>query len=335
MKLKLNIILSFLFLLQIFPAIAQDVTFSQFYSNPVYLNPAFAGAAEVPRMAIQHRSQWHSFNNAFSTHSISFDTPLKKINSGFGLLFFDDALADNILNQLQVNMIYTVFIRLNETFRLNGGIQAGFRRNSLNADKLIFNDNLDSYFGNHGISAELQYLGDPNHSFLDFSTGVLVYNKQLFFGAAAHHLAEPNQSFFEGSEKTDKLYRRYTFHFGARLPVHFHGQYRKSFDVSPQLVYNYQGGFQQISYGALAAKSGFTLGAWFRQNIGLQYDAVILSAGFIQKRWQLAYSYDFDVSGIWGQTGGTSEICLSFLLKNIDNRPDLPFYNGYEQHFGN
>jgi hypothetical protein len=30
--------------------LAQDVHFSQFFSNPVYLNPAFAGANVCPRM---------------------------------------------------------------------------------------------------------------------------------------------------------------------------------------------------------------------------------------------------------------------------------------------
>ena len=35
-------------------ASAQDPEFTQFYSNPVYLNPAFAGAARRPRFVMNY-----------------------------------------------------------------------------------------------------------------------------------------------------------------------------------------------------------------------------------------------------------------------------------------
>ena len=58
-------------------AIGQDVSFSQFYTNPLYLNPAFSGAAEIPRAALQYRNQWQGFENAFSTYSAALDIPVK------------------------------------------------------------------------------------------------------------------------------------------------------------------------------------------------------------------------------------------------------------------
>ena len=199
---------------------------------------------------------------------------------------------------------------------------------------MIFADNLDANYGNHGVSGELQYLTDPNYSYLDFSTGILVYSKRLFCGIAAHHLAEPNQSYYSGQESDSKLYRKYTAHLGARLPVFLYGHHRKKFDVSPQLIIQKQGAFEQINYGLFATKYGLTAGAWFRQNYGLRYDALILLVGFVRKKWQLTYSYDMTVSGLWGDSGGTSEISLAFLLREIRNKTSMPFFEKYEEEFG-
>ncbi len=328
-----------LFLLLFFSAVfltrGQDVSFSQFYSNPLFLNPAFAGSAEIPRLALQYRNQWHSFNNAFNTYSAALDFPVKKMQGGLGLFVLNDAQAASSYRWFQVNAAYAVFIPLSEQWRLHGALQAGLHQHSLDVSQLIFPDNVDPNFGNHGVSAEMEYLSGNSFSFVDFSSGLLLYNPQFFGGIALHHLGEPRQSFSPGTEHSgDKLSRKYTFHAGARLPVYLYGHHEKKFDISPQLVMQKQGPFGQINYGLLATKRGLTTGAWFRQNLGLRYDAVILLAGFMKNNWQITYTYDMAVSGLWGETGGTSEISLVFLLEKPDKRRNLPFYRFQDYEFG-
>ncbi|MEY4865383.1 MAG: hypothetical protein RLZZ114_812, partial [Bacteroidota bacterium] len=41
-----------------FQAWAQDPHFSQFYANPIYLNPAFAGVAQCPTVHANYRNQY-------------------------------------------------------------------------------------------------------------------------------------------------------------------------------------------------------------------------------------------------------------------------------------
>jgi len=315
-------------------AFSQDISFSQFYANPLYLNPAFSGSVGVPRVALQYRNQWSGFNNAFTTYSAAFDMPVQKLQGGIGGYVLNDTQADGILNTLQFNLSYSVFIQLSENYRLHGALQAGFNQNSLNTSKLIFADNLDPYNGNHGSSAELATLTDPNYSFVDFSSGVLMYSKRLFYGIAVHHLTEPNQSFYSGNEDVAKLDRKYTAHFGARLPVYLYGHNRKKFDISPQLIVQSQGQFHQFNYGIFATKRGLTAGTWFRQNFGFRYDAVIFMVGFMKKSWQFNYSYDFTVSGLRADSGGTSEVSLTFLLNTSAKSKLLPFFNQYEEEFG-
>jgi len=315
-------------------ATAQDISFSQFYANPLYLNPAFSGSVGVPRVALQYRNQWSGFNNAFTTYSAAFDMPVKKLQGGIGGYVLNDTQADGILNTLQVNVSYSVFIQLSKNYRLHGALQAGYYQNSLNTSQLVFADNLDPNYGNHGTSAELATLTDPNYGFADFSSGVLMYSKQLFYGVAVHHLTEPNQSFYQGSGEVAKLDRKYTAHFGARLPVYLYGHNRKKFDISPQVIAQFQGGFQQFNYGVFATKRGLTAGAWFRQNFGMRYDAVIFMVGFMKKNWQFNYSYDVTVSGLRADSGGTSEVSLTFLLNQTAKNKFLPFFNQYEEEFG-
>lgn len=325
LRMKYMVILSFL--LGFYPSAGQDVSFSQFFSNPLYLNPAFAGSVGVPRISLQYRNQWHVFNNAFNTYSVAFDMPVEKLQGGLGFYVLKDGQANNLLNSYQFNFTYSVYVRVSEFYQLHGGIQTGIFRNELRTDQLIFPDNFDPETGQTGLSEELQYLGDRSFSFPDFSAGVMLYSDRIFYGLAVHHIAEPQQSFFIDNDDFAKLERKYSAHVGARLPVFLYGHQRKKFDIAPQLVVQMQGDFNQINYGFFATKNGLTAGTWFRQNIGLQYDAVIFLVGFAKNNWQLTYSYDLTVSGLWGNSGGTSEISLAFLLKNRDKERHLPFFN--------
>lgn len=312
----------------------QDVSFSQFYANPLYLNPSFSGIQGVPRSSLQYRNQWSGIENAFNTYSFSFDIPAKFLGGGLGIHVMNDAMNNGMLNNLQANLSYAVQVRLSEFYFMRGGLQAGLNQYSLRTNELIFNDNLDMNFGNHGISRELAYLSDPNHASLDFSSGILVYSQRYFYGLALHHLAQPQLSVTNDNSKESRLPRKYTLHMGARLPVYLSGHNRKKFDISPQLILQKQGDFDQLNYGIFATKMGLIAGSWFRQNLGIRYDSVIFLLGYMRRNWQFMYSYDFTVSGLAGEAGGSSEISLSFLLRRADSKRHLPFYNQYQEEFG-
>ncbi|MFV0593315.1 MAG: PorP/SprF family type IX secretion system membrane protein [Draconibacterium sp.] len=333
LRVKFIIVLC-VFVISVFPLVAQDVSFSQFYANPVYLNPAFAGTMGVPKIALQYRDQWQGFDNAFTTYSASFDAPVPKLRGGLGFYFMNDVQAGGAMNAYQINGAYSVSVRLNKDFMMNLGIQAGFNQNSLRVGELVFADNVDIVSGNHGVSGELAYLTDPNYTYWDFGTGALVFSERYFAGISVSHLSEPYQSYSSGELSGSKLPRKFTAHFGARLPVYLHGHLRKKFDISPQVIVQSQGKFQQFNYGLFAAKRGIALGTWFRQNFGLRYDAVIFLVGFVRSQWQFTYSYDFTVSGLAGNTGGTSEVSMVFLLHKNKGKTRLPFYEQYFDEFG-
>lgn len=311
---------------------SQDTGFSQFYSNPLYLNPAFSGTLGVPRINLQYRDQWHGLPDAYVTQSVAFDTPVEKLRGGIGLNLIRDAQANGLLTTLQADFVYTSIFRLTENLWFSGALGAGYHQNRLDWDGLVFADNVDPYNGNHTSTAETPP-GNPEYHFADFSTGVLVFGEKMFAGVAVHHLAQPSQSWYDGID-TSRLYRKYTLHFGTRIPIHGHGFWRKTFDLSPQVVLMQQGNFRQFNYGMLANFRGVTGGVWLRQDLTFHYDALIFLVGFMKKRWHFTYSYDFTVSGLGAQSGGTSEISLSFLLKDFTLQSAFPFYRPYHDYIG-
>ena len=130
------------------------------------------------------------------------------------------------------------------------------------------------------------------------------------------------------------LYRKYTLHFGAKLPIFLQGHLRKKFDLSPQVILQQQGNFRQFNYGVFATRKGLTTGLWLRQNFTFDYDALIFLAGFMRKRWQITYSYDWTISGLaHGGVGGTHEVSLNFLLRDPGPFSGIPFYRLPEDEF--
>ncbi|MBN2775260.1 MAG: PorP/SprF family type IX secretion system membrane protein, partial [Prolixibacteraceae bacterium] len=273
----------------------------------------------------QYRNQWPGFSKAYTTYSLGFDMPVEKLQGGMGILILNDAQANNALNKLQVEVMYSKFTRLNKNFTMNGAIQAGFHQNSLVWDKLIFPDNVDPNYGNHGISQETP-ISDPNFTYFDVSAGILLYSEKLFLGIAGHHINEPKQSYYQGQEDVGVLYRKYTLHFGATFNVFLQGHLRKKFDLSPQVILQTQGSFKQFNYGLFINRKGLSGGMWLRQNLSLKNDALIFLVGFIKDRWRFTYSYDWTISGLAGLTGGSNEISLSFLLKDPSRKSSLPFF---------
>ena len=69
MKIFKRLIITCAFLTIQLGANAQDPTFTQFYANPLYLNPAFAGSNGCPRFALNYRNEWPQLTGNYVTYS--------------------------------------------------------------------------------------------------------------------------------------------------------------------------------------------------------------------------------------------------------------------------
>ena len=103
---------------------AQDPQFSQFYSNPLYLNPGFAGTSTYPRLVSNYRNQWPSSGNTFVTYNLSYDQYLLGLNGAIGFQALYDREVNGSINTIQSSFVYCYHLKLNDEFFFTMAIQA-------------------------------------------------------------------------------------------------------------------------------------------------------------------------------------------------------------------
>ncbi|MBU2019833.1 MAG: type IX secretion system membrane protein PorP/SprF [Bacteroidetes bacterium] len=285
-------------------AMAQDLEFTQFYSNPIYLNPALAGTHGCPRFALNYRNQWPSLSSSYVSYAAAYDQFFDNISGGFGVILVNDVQA-KVLNTTTGSLVYSYHLRLGRKWTALFGAKATWAQKYLDWDKLTFGDQIDPRRGFIYQTGDVQRGGSKG--FFDASAGTVVYNKNFNIGFAANHLNTPNESVIVGESK---LPMRFTGHASANIPLGGRSKYKNQTTIMPSVLYSYQQGFQQLNIGSYIKYGNFTTGAYFRNR-----DAFILTLGLATDRFRLGYSYDVTVSKLNnGVSGGSHEVSLAILV---------------------
>jgi len=289
-----------------FHSMAQDPTFTQFYSNPVYLNPALAGSSGCPRIALNYRNQWPQLTGNYITYAAAYDTYAKNLSGGVGIMAMHDQQGQGTIQTSMIAGTYSYYLKVNRIFRIMFGGQAAYFQKYLDWSKLTFGDMIDPRRGFIYQTGDVPR-GNGSHGFFDVSAGMVGFTKNFYFGVAAHHLNRPDESMILGDSR---LPIRVTGHMGANIKLGQRGRYSSSTTLMPNVIYQYQNGFQQFNIGAYLKYEAFTIGAWYRNR-----DAFIVSLGITTEKFRIGYSYDLTVSQLGGVTGGSHEISMGINLK--------------------
>jgi type IX secretion system PorP/SprF family membrane protein len=287
---------------------AQDPQFTQFYANPLYLNPAFAGVVRCPRFILNYRNQWPNIPGNYITYSASYDQHIDALNGGIGVLVTNDVAGQGTLNTLNFSGIYSYHLEVNRNFSIKAGFQATYAQRTLDWSKLTFGDQIDRRYG--FIYNTNEVFGPNSVNYVDFSAGMIGYSERFFFGFAAHHLTQPDQSFLVPSSR---LPMKITAHAGASIPLTRKTRFNDPAKISPNILFQQQQDFRQINVGMYFQKSPFVAGLWYRNK-----DAFIALVGIQQGLFKFGYSYDVTVSRLTNTTGGAHEISVSM---QVDCKP--------------
>lgn len=318
---KLLYILILGFVLRGYQAQAQDPVFSQFYASPLQLNPAFAGSAMAPFIALNYRMQYPGFNNgaAYSTFAASFDQHLKGLNSGIGLSLMTDDAGQGIYRKTYTSAHYSYKVDINEKISTRLGIETGFIQSRLDWNRLVFGDQIDPFSG------PLNPDGTPRSSdearpenltktIFDVSTGLVVYGAGFHGGIVAKHLATPNEGFINANQNLlIGLPVRWTVHGGYEFITKKATRYSPANFVAPTLMFVKQGDFSQLMVGTYAGLGPIIVGGWYRHT-GSNPESMVLMMGFKQDFFKIGYSFDYTISRLSGRTGGSHEIALTINL---------------------
>jgi type IX secretion system PorP/SprF family membrane protein len=289
----------------------QDAVFSQFYANPVYLNPALAGNVICPRIALNYRNQYPALGGNYITYNAAADMYVKSFSGGMAVIATSDRTGP--LASISGNIAYAYHLRITQKLRMNAALQAGYYQIRLNWDNLVFEDMIVPSTGEIISGSEAQP-AKLNVGDVDFSTGlVLGYDEKFYLGAAAHHITNPDLAFYQGN--ISRLATRFTIHAGGlfNLKNALPGRENDDFSLSPNLVYIQQGKFHQLNAGMYLNFYPFVTGLWFRHNFE-NPDAAIVMLGFQQPTFKVGYSFDFTVSKLGMPPGGAHEISFVWYL---------------------
>lgn len=307
-----------------FHLIAQDPIYTQFYANPIYLNPALTGTGECSRIMLNYRNQWPSFDKSFTTYSFAADHYIDALSGGIGVMVYSDN-AMEVVNTLKVSGTYAYKLTINRDMQLNAGFEVSYYQQKINWDNLIFADMIDRTSGTINPSSSVEVPPDNlTHQVADFSVGLLYgYQEKFYFGVSASHLTQPNLSYYSNGAESF-LYRKYTVHAGGTIKLS-DGDYRYgrwAMSIMPMIVYQQQQNAQQLNFGFNFDMLPLTIGWYYRHNI-LNYDAMSFVAGIKQKKFKFGYSYDLSLSKLKSQSGGSHEISITFLV-NCSKKRNRP-----------
>jgi len=328
MQKRILILLAAVFALTNLQVKAQDAMFSQYYANPLYLNPAMAGTNVCPRIALNFRDQWPSASGTFMTYTASYDEHFDKLSGGVGVLLFGDRAGEGgCINTYAASAMYSFKLKVSRKFNMRFALQATYQQKSLDWSKLTFGDMIDPKYGFVYATNE-QQPEKLSRGIFDMTAGFLGYTPHIYFGVAAHHITRPYEGFLvqTGSDSPEaRLPVKWTAHAGANFDLKRKSKMETSFgdiSISPNFIYEHQMNFDYFNPGVYLNFYPFTVGTWFRfspQNT----DAFIVMFGVEQQYFKIGYSYDATVGQLANLTGGSHEVTVQLLLPCPEKRKAL------------
>lgn len=316
----------------------QDASFTQFWANPLYLNPAFAGNNNILRISGTYRNHWRYTPGRFDTYSAGIDMRLcNPGNIGIGALFVQDVEGEGLLTSTEGSFIFNYLIEKPDHFQIAMALQPRFIQKSIHWDNLVFSDQLDPVLGDiYTSGAEPPQL--DSRTFFDAGAGIMLRffsrlpnrREDMFtnVGLSVQHLFEPNESLLGDDSR---LPLRATLHAGSIIPI--------GGTIARKPVYLVPNGRLEMQrfrtglsrslgaydLGAAIMRQPFLIGANYHSNLSWDTDnerAVALLFGLKSVfansfNYYLGYSYDMNVGGIRNSRMGVHEITLHILLEDI------------------
>lgn len=290
-----------------------DPHFSQYYANPLWLNPALTGVTDGDyRVNVNAKQQWSNLNNGYLTAGASFDMAPAK-NLALGGMVINQRAGDIGFSQLNAvaSAAYRIRFGREGDQIINFGMQVGVINKSIDQSKITLGSQYNPVTGydpgmgfNENINANNFLAPDVNAGIMYFDgSGYKTVN--VFGGASVSHLTRPKDKFIGGDERYPM---RFTGHVGARIVMN------PMLSITPNFIYLKQGNAQEIAGGAyaqlmLGTESDLLFGSNYRVD-----DAAIAFLGLHLKSMVVGLSYDFNTSNLNRATGsrGGLEVSISF-----------------------
>jgi type IX secretion system PorP/SprF family membrane protein len=277
---------------------AQEPHFSQFYQNPVALNPALAGFNNcIMRVGGVYRDQWRSVSKPYRTYTFFSDARLQPYEwkhdaFGIGVSFIGDKAgsANMGTNDFRVLLAYHKGLGEQNKFIMSLGMSLGFVNHTLNDHALYFGNQwtgqtFSTYIGSNEPEIKTSAWYFDTHAGMLMTYYITDYTV-MNLGIAVNHLNAPTYSFLGGDTR---LGMKTTIHMGLNASV------SKRTTIMPKVMLSMQNGTREIMMGFLAGYyprlEPVYMGIYYRWN-----SDIIPVVGFQYFGFAVLASYDINIS---------------------------------------
>lgn len=298
----------------------QDVQFSQYLFNGLYINPAYAGYREQWNMNVFYRQQWAGFPGAPKTFSAAVDGTVNNKRVGLGLQVMNDQQGAQRSTVLYATYAYRIPLEESGNKTLALGISGGFMQQRLNVEALDPISQNDVFFMNAKKRALMP----------DVRVGVFYNSDRFFAGLSADNLTTSSFQQSESLKNYIPLKPHLYLSLGGLLPVttdialkpslllkeDFAGP--TSIDLNTFVLFAQQlwiGGAYRTAlfHKSNVDKSVVQSGAW-----------VALLQFFVNDKLRVGYAYDQTINGTGATSYSTHEFSLGYFFPQRKTRMQSP-----------
>jgi len=307
---------------------AQDPTFTQFYANRTYINPAYAGVDDGLRFNFNYRNLWTTIPGDFSTYCGGVDLGDPNLFGGIGFLAMASNEGEGQLQTQRYSFMYSYrLIVIPRMFDLHFGLDAAYMSKQIKDwDAFVFSDQLHPIYGNIQPSS-VERPEKLKVEMPDFNAGILgrfnfkpgggrMKTRKIIantLGFSAQHITMPNESLIG---RTEKMPIKFVGHYSMMVSLS-KVRSKNPFYLSPNIMYEFQRNLSTLNVGVYALRAPVMIGVWYRNEMRFEADdtdALMLSVGVRGTNsnktfmYQIGYSYDLTLSRLAGSTSGSHEV---------------------------
>lgn len=273
----------------------QDPMFTQYMSNVLLVNPAYAAAGTSVEVMAISRNQWTGIEGAPVTQTLSGMLPFRRANTGIGLSFLSDKIGP--VSQTGAYFDYAFKLRLDRRVFLSLGVKGGVNFYNTDYSVLRVNDGGDPIFSDDVVRKFL-----PN-----FGLGAFLNTDRLFIGLSVPKLM---------TNRINDV--GYSTQFSSREEMHFFLSGGYVFDLSDRLKfkpYTYMK-FVQDAPVSVDLSAHFLLyeRVWLGANWRIGDAVGAIAQLYINQQFKVGYAYDVTASDLSSFNRGTHEILISYAL---------------------
>jgi len=205
----------------------QQIHYTQFLSNKLWINPAYAGSHGHGSIQGIARNQWIGLDGAPKTAAISFHTPSKKFRTGVGLGMTYDKIGPTTAYALSGSYAYVLYKRSGR--RLSIGLQGAYTWWDLDFTEIETTIQGDGSFA----------INPESLSWLNFGAGIFYHSRKSFIGFSVPRLLQ--RTFYDFNSQD----------LQARFEQHWYLMGGNVFRLNPDVELNVGALFKYVKYTPL------------------------------------------------------------------------------------